>query len=96
MNNIDIKFNIPLFFLKEKKSFIAYSPALDLSTSGKSFREAQKRFSEISTIFFQEIIKKGTIKEVLEGLGWEKVKDKWSPPFLISHTQKDIEIPVYV
>lgn len=61
-----IQLNLPVTFLREKKRFVAYSPALDLSTSGKNFEEAQKRFAEIARIFFDEIISRGTIDEVLE------------------------------
>jgi hypothetical protein len=94
MKSVNIKFDLPVVFLKEKGAFIAYSPALDLSTSGKSIVEAQKRFAEISSIFLREIMNKGTVDEVLSDLGWEKVKSNWNPPLLISHSNKTIQVPV--
>jgi len=54
--------NLPVFILKEGRRFIAYSPALDLSTSGKTYSEVKKRFAEIVDIFFEELDKKGSVK----------------------------------
>lgn len=94
MKKLNINFNLPVVFLKEKDAFVAYSPALDLSTSGKSLEEAQEKFSEVSAIFLQEIIKKGTFEEVLSDLGWQKVKKEWISPILVSHSNKNIQVPV--
>ena len=44
MKKMRIDFQLPVSFLKEDKRFIAYTPALDLSTSGKTYEEARKRF----------------------------------------------------
>jgi len=30
------------------------------------------------------LVKKGTLDEVLESLGWQKIKKRWSPPSLVS------------
>ena len=89
-------FKLPVIFLREKKKFVAYSPVLDLSTSGKTFKEAQKRFIEIAAIFFKEIIGKGTINEVLEDLGWQRAKKEWRPPVMVSNQSETINIPVNV
>ena len=91
-----IQLSLPVTFLREKKRFVAYSPALDLSTSGKNFEEAQRHFTEIARIFLEEIMEKGTIKEVLENLGWEKIKAHWRPPIVISQQPETISIPVSV
>ena len=63
---------LPVFFFKEGKKVVAYTPALDLSTFGRTLAEAQKRFSEVVGIFFKEIAKMGTTEEVLKECGWEK------------------------
>jgi hypothetical protein len=59
-------------FIKEGKSVVAYSPALDISTAGKDKKEAQKNFEEMVSIFFEDIIERNTIKDVLSDLGWKK------------------------
>lgn len=66
---LNLELSLPVSVLKEGKYFIAYSPALDLSTSGKSFTEAKNRFGEAVQIFFEELLEKGTLNEVLVELG---------------------------
>ena len=43
---------------------MAYTPALDLSTSGTTLEEAKKNFTEAVEIFFDEIVKMGTLEDV--------------------------------
>ena len=85
---------LPVSILKEGKRFVVYSPALDLSTSGKTYREAKKRFAEIVDIFFEEISKKGNIEIVLEDLGWKKVQAQWRPPVVISQESELFKVLV--
>lgn len=61
----ELFFNLPVTFLKEKDRFVAYTPALDLSTSGETLEEARKRFVEAAMLFFEEITKRGTFDEAL-------------------------------
>lgn len=88
---IDLK--IPVQFFKEGEIFVAYTPALDLSTSATTFEKVQKRFHEVVEIFFEEVIQQGTIDEVLANLGWQKVKSKWNPPIPIGHDITKVSIP---
>ena len=90
------KFNIqvPVSVFKEGNKFVAYTSALDLSTSGKNYKQAMGRFNEVVEIFFEELDKKGTMEEVLLNLGWEKIKKHWSPPSLISQESKQIELVI--
>ena len=79
MKNINIQFGLPVTILKEGNSFVAYTPALDLSTSGVSFEDAQKNFIEAVNIFFEELIEMGTLDEVLTELGWQIEDNKDGP-----------------
>jgi len=72
---------------------VAYSPALDLSTCGHDLEEAKKMFSEAVEIFFEELTEKGTLDEVLLGLGWTKKDDEIVPPMLIA--QESIRVPLH-
>lgn len=96
MRKVSLEFNLPVSFIKEDKRFIAYTPALDLSTSGKSHTEARERFNEIVNIFFEELIKKGTLEEVLKDLGWKRVRAEWTPPIIISQESQTIRVPIKV
>lgn len=66
---IKIAASIQLRFLKEGKSFVAFSPALDLSTCGKTYEDAKKNFQEALEIFFEECLRMGTLAQVLEQCG---------------------------
>ena len=79
---------------KEGRHFIAYTNALDLSTSGKTYAEVKQRFDEAVKIFFEEIIEKNTFKEVLRELGWRKIHKEWSPPPVVAHEAEEIRIPL--
>ena len=89
-----LEFELPVSILREGEKYIAHTPALDLSTSGKNYPEVKKRFSEIVNIFFEELIRKGTLKEALQGLGWKRVQAKWSPPVVISQESQTVRVPV--
>ena len=93
MGKVMLEFKLPVSVLREGKKYIAYTPALDLSTSGRNYDEAKKRFNEIVNIFFEELIKKGTLEEVLRGLGWKRIQTKWSPPVVISQESQTIQVP---
>lgn len=85
---------LPVSVFKEGKHFIAYTPSLDLSTSGKSYKQVMLRFNEVVGIFFEELSKKGTTEEVLLGLGWDKIKKHLTPPNLISQESRRVEFTV--
>lgn len=85
--------NLPVSIFREGKSFIAYTPSLDLSTSAKTFKEAKKRFEEVVQILFEELAEKGTTDDVLTSLGWKKIQKHWSPPVEISHNLESFQIP---
>ena len=76
---------IPVSIFKEGKTFVAYSPVLDLSTSAKSFKIVQRRFNEVVQLFFDDLLERGTLNEVLTGLGWRRVQRQWAPPMQVSH-----------
>ncbi len=93
MANRYISYNLPVLITKQNKRFVAYTPALDVSTSGKSEKEVRKRFVELANIFIEEIITAGTANDVLAELGWNKVQRKWTPPQVISSQSIGLRIP---
>ena len=92
MNKFGIKLSVS--FLREGKTFVAYSPALDLSTCGKSLNEAKKRFNEIVKIFFEKLQKMGTTEEVLINLGWQKKQGSFLPPVMIAQELTSFNLPI--
>ncbi|MBN2095484.1 MAG: hypothetical protein JW727_05530 [Candidatus Aenigmarchaeota archaeon] len=84
---------IPVQILRENDDFIAYTPAFDISTSGKSYEEAKKRFSELVEIFLEETTEAGTLETALEELGWKCVQKKWMPPVVVAQEMQEIKMP---
>lgn len=85
MKKTSLQISLPVTIFKDGKSFVAYSPALDLSTCAPTYEKAQKRFSEATRLFFEEIEEMGTMDTVLADLGWQKVKAAWQPPVIVSN-----------
>ena len=79
-------------FIKHGKRFVAYSPALDISTVGTSEADARNKFEEIVEIFFEEVHEAGTTGEALSDLGWKKVRKQWQPPE-VSKRSVGVNIP---
>ena len=92
--NKNLSFNLPVVITKQNKRFVAYTPALDISTSGKSEKEVRVRFVELANIFLEEIIEAKTIDSVLSELGWEKIQKKWTPPQIVSSSSIGFQMPV--
>ena len=66
LNNMQRTFfaiNLPLVFLKERRTSIAYSPALDLSASGSTPQKAKENFQTTLRLFIEESIEHGTMME---------------------------------
>lgn len=93
MDKANIEFALPVSILKEGNSFIAYTPALDLSTSGSTFEKAQKNFEEAVRIFFEELTEMGTVDDVLSGLGWQKQNKTFVPPVVVANQTQTFSIP---
>ena len=89
--------SLPVWFMKEGEVFIAYSPALDLSTCGDTFEQAQQRFSEAADLFFEECVRHHTLEEALLSYGWQKASrpsPHWIPPVVVGHIEQPVRLPV--
>lgn len=75
--------NLPLVFLRERRTSIAYSPALDLSASGKTPQQAKENFQTVFRLFIEGLIEHGTLEEVLEEMGWSRQQREWTPPITV-------------
>lgn len=95
-NNMNKMFDIslPVNILREGDKFIAYTPALELSTEGDTFEEVKKNFEEAVSIFFEEIMQEGKTEDALSSLGWMQVKSKFVPPTMVSTQNETFSIPL--
>lgn len=93
-----IKAELELLMMKEGDTFVAYFPALDISTCGDTFEEAAKRAEDLPAIFFEETMKHGTLHEALDDLGWkihkEAGKRHWDPPHVVGHMSRPVSVPI--
>jgi len=94
LQKLIMKANLPVIFLKEKGQFVAYTPALDLSTSGRTLAQTERRFVEVASIFLEECYKMGSLDEVLCNLGWENHHDAWMPPVVVGQDSRTVSIPL--
>lgn len=69
-NNKSIRFKLDMYIFKEGKSFIVYSPALDMSAYGNTESDAMKAFIDVFEISFKYELNKNTLKEDLIKHGW--------------------------
>ena len=93
MKKVNFQASLPVTILREGDQFVAYTPALDLSTSGSTFEQAQKRFAEIVQIFLDECFSMGTLDKVLTDLGWKKEKSQWNPPVVVAQDTHMVNVP---
>lgn len=98
---IHIKSKLKVSLFRDGRDIIAYCPALDLCSCGKTEREAKKNFEECLKIYLDETIKHGTLEKDLLRLGWKKHTEDYSfepPPEeharIPHHILKQFQIPV--
>lgn len=92
MKKSSVQISLPITIFKEGKSYVAYSPALDLSTSAPTYEKAQSRFLEATKFFLEELVEMGTLDKVLSDLGWQKVKTNWQPPVVVSNYTQSMSL----
>ncbi len=76
--------SIPVVFMKEGKKTIAFSPALDIATFGKTMPEARRNFEEAISLYLEELTERGMFDEALRELGWKKIDAEWQSPVKIT------------
>lgn len=96
MSKLQIQLQLSVQITKQGKRFVAWAPAFDLSTSGRTAKEAQRRFEEASQLFVDELIEAGTLDEVLSDLGWKKSQRSWVPPKIVKEEMMNVTVPAMV
>ncbi|MFC1613296.1 type II toxin-antitoxin system HicB family antitoxin [Patescibacteria group bacterium] len=81
LNNTEIQFNIEVW--EEGNMYVSYAPQLDVSSCGKTIKEARDNIQEAVALFFEETKKMGTFNQVLEESGF-LFKNGWKSPEMIS------------
>jgi hypothetical protein len=88
-----VHINIEVMLFKEHDTFVAYCPALELSSYGVNQADAKKAFEGALSIFIKETSKRGTLEKFLLKLGWsleQKPKVNYRPPVLNLKDQQNL------
>lgn len=96
MKNLTLQANLPVTILREDEQFVAYTPALDLSTSGATLEQSQSRLAEAVAVFFEECHNRGTLEAVLADLGWSKHHNQLTPPVVVGQNLQTFKVPAFV
>lgn len=70
-NRNTVKVDVQIVLFQEDETWVAYCPALELSSYGDNEQEAKKAFDEAMDIFLSETNRKGTLERCLLKLGWQ-------------------------
>jgi len=78
----DFSFDTHIF--KEGDTYVAYVPALDLSSCGATDDEARHNIRDAVRGFLATGAEMGTLSDILEEAGYEPEGDGWRPPEFVS------------
>jgi predicted RNase H-like HicB family nuclease len=78
----DISFTVHIF--KEGTTYVAYVPELDLSSCGATDDEARRNIRDAVDGFLETSAEIGTLAEILEEAGYERVGEAWRAPEFVS------------
>ena len=76
----EYRFKIEFLVFQEDGTYIAYCPALDISSSGESFNEAVGNFYEMFQLHIECCIENNTLHDDLLAHGWVLEKEDVLPP----------------
>ncbi len=76
----EYRFKLEFLIFQEDGAYIAYCPALDISSSGESFNEAVGNFYEMFQLYVECCIENNTLHDDLLAHGWVVEKEDVLPP----------------
>jgi predicted RNase H-like HicB family nuclease len=80
---LDLEFDSIVF--QEDKTYVAYSPKLDVSSCGNTIEEARKNLKTAVRLFLDEAEKMGTLEEILVEAGYEERESNcWMAPRIVA------------
>lgn len=93
--NQGISYSLPVTIFREGEAFVAYTPALDLSSVGKTEADAKRMFAEAVEAFFEELAVMGTTEAALKDLGWTNSDGKFAPPLVVEQSLMNVMVPSF-
>lgn len=83
------KIQVDVLTFKEDKYFIAFIPALNISSHSTDEKKAVKQLDSAIKLFFDHWVKSGKLDEKLNSLGWTAQPNKQLKP-----SENNIHIPL--
>jgi predicted RNase H-like HicB family nuclease len=80
--------------VKEGRTYIAYSPELDLSSCGGSKEKALANLKTAVRLFLEEAGKMGTLDQILEEAGYLRRHGRLEAPKFISMQRVSVSVPL--
>jgi predicted RNase H-like HicB family nuclease len=79
--HVEIQAQFQLFGVVKKEGgwYVAHCPPLDITTQGRTEKEAKKNLIEASELFVTSCFERGTFEQALRELGWRVVAEPASP-----------------
>ena len=87
----DFSFDTHIF--KEGDTYVAYVPALDVSSCGATSEEARRNIRDAVRGFLAASADMGTLDEILKEAGYQQEGDDWRPPEFVSMVQSRLQCP---
>jgi predicted RNase H-like HicB family nuclease len=92
MDNSMRDFSFVTNIFKEGDTYVAYVPALDLSSCGATDEEARRNIRDAVRGFIETSADMGTLDEILEEAGYEQEDEGWKAPEFVSVDQLTMSI----
>jgi predicted RNase H-like HicB family nuclease len=78
----DFSFDVHIF--KEGATYVAYVPALDVSSCGATDDDARRNIRDAVRGFLATTADMGTLDNILQEAGYEREGEKWRAPEFVS------------
>jgi predicted RNase H-like HicB family nuclease len=78
------EFSFTAHIFKEGETYVAYVPALDVSSCGATDEEARRNIRDAVRGFLAASAKMGTMDEILEEAGYRQQGEDWQAPEFVS------------
>jgi len=78
----DFSFTAHIF--KEGATYVAYVPALDLSSCGATDEDARQNIRDAVRGFLKASAEMGTLNEIPEEGGYQREGENWNPPEFVA------------
>ena len=76
----EYRFSLEFYIFREDGNYIAYCPALDLSTCAETYNDAISSFYEMFQLHVECCVETGTLHDELLAHGWKFRKKSILPP----------------